>query len=135
MSSAMIYGLLPAFLVRALGVGVLSIAAIERIAEATTSLVKIFSGRLSAGLGRRKSLVVAGYGVSALTKLLFPLAESAMAVRLARTLDRVGKGMRAAPRDSLLADVTPSESEGLGSGCARRCTRSAPSPDRSWRWR
>jgi MFS family permease len=116
MSSAMIYGLLPGFLVRVLGVGVLSIGAIEGIAEATTSLVKIFSGRLSDGLGRRKFLVVAGYGLSAVTKLLFPLAESAAAILLARSLDRVGKGMRDAPRDALLADVTPSEIRGSGFG-------------------
>ena len=116
MSSAMIYGLLPAFLVKVLGVGVLSIGAIEGTAEATTSLVKIFSGRLSDGLGRRKLLVVAGYGLSAVTKLLFPLAESALAILLARALDRVGKGLRDAPRDALVADVTPSEIRGSGFG-------------------
>ena len=116
MSSAMIYGLLPAFLVRVLGIGVLSIGAIEGIAEATTSLIKIFSGRLSDGLGRRKFLVVAGYSLSAFTKLLFPVAASATAILLARTLDRVGKGMRDAPRDALLADVTPAEIRGSGFG-------------------
>lgn len=96
MSSAMIYGLLPVFLVRVLGVGVLSIGAIEGIAEATTSPVKIFSGRLNDGLRRRKFLVVAGYGLSAITKLLFPLAESATAVLAARTPDRQGHARRAA---------------------------------------
>lgn len=71
----MINGLLPAFLVTVLGVSILFVGLIEGTAEATTSLVKIFFGRLSDGLGRRKALVVVGYGLSALTKLLFPVAE------------------------------------------------------------
>ena len=116
MSSAMIHGLLPAFLVTVLGVSVLSIGAIEGIAEATTSFVKIFSGRLSDGLGRRKLLVVLGYSLSAITKLLFPLAETASTILAARTIDRIGKGIRDAPRDALLADVTPSEIRGSGYG-------------------
>ena len=93
MSSAMIHGLLPAFLVTELGVNVLSVGAIEGIAEATTSFVKIFSGRLSDGLGRRKVLVVLGYVLSAGAKLLFPLAESASSILAARTTDRIGKGL------------------------------------------
>src|SRR6516164_3374484 len=116
MSSAMIHGLLPAFLVTELGVNVLSVGAIEGIAEATTSFVKIFSGRLSDGLGRRKVLVVLGYVLSAGAKLLFPLAESASSILAARTTDRIGKGIRDAPRDALLADVTPSEIRGSGFG-------------------
>ena len=116
MSSAMIHGLLPAFLVTVLGVSVLSIGAIEGIAEATTSFVKIFSGGLSDELGRRKLLVVLGYSLSAITKLLFPLAETASTILAARTIDRVGKGVRDAPRDALLADVTPSEIRGSGYG-------------------
>src|SRR6516164_6934885 len=80
MSSAMIHGLLPAFLVTVLGVSVLSVGAIEGIAEATTSLVKIFSGRLSDRLGRRKALVIVGYGLSAVIKLLFPIAETSSTV-------------------------------------------------------
>jgi hypothetical protein len=116
MSSAMIHGLLPAFLVTVLGVSVFSIGAIEGVAEAASSLVKIFSGRLSDGLGRRKAPVVIGYGLSALTKLLFPLAKTAAAVLAARTIDRIGKGVRDAPRDALLADVTPSEIRGSGFG-------------------
>jgi MFS family permease len=116
MSSAMIHGLLPAFLVTVLGVSVLFVGAIEGIAEATTSFVKIFSGRLSDGLGRRKVLVVFGYALSAAAKLLFPLAETASSVLTARTTDRIGKGIRDAPRDALLADVTPSEIRGSGFG-------------------
>ena len=94
MSSAVIHGLLPAFLVTVLGVSVLSVGAIEGIAEATTSFVKIFSGRLSDGLGRRKVLVVLGYALSATAKLLFPLAETAASILAARTIDRIGKGIR-----------------------------------------
>ena len=107
MSSAMIHGLLPAFLVTVLGVSILSVGLIEGTAEATTSLVKIFSGRLSDRLGRRKALVIVGYGLSAVTKLLFPIAETSSTVLAARTIDRIGKGIRDAPRDALLADVTP----------------------------
>src|SRR6516165_5159178 len=116
MSSAMIHGLLPAFLVTVLGVSVLSVGAIEGIAEATTSFVKIFSGTLSDGLGRRKVLVILGYALSATAKLLFPLAETASSILVARTTDRIGKGICDAPRDALLADVTPSEIRGSGFG-------------------
>ena len=128
MSSAMIHGLLPAFLVTVLGVSVLSVGAIEGIAEATTSFVKIFSGGLSDGLGRRKVLVVLGYALSATAKLLFPLAETASSILAARTIDRIGKGIRDAPRDALLADVTPSEIRGSGLVSGQRSIRSAPSP-------
>ena len=107
MWSAMIHGLLPAFLVTVLGVSILSVGLIEGTAEATTSLVKIFSGRLSDRLGRRKALVIVGYGLSAVIKLLFPIAETSSTVLAARTIDRIGKGIRDAPRDALLADVTP----------------------------
>jgi len=116
MSSAMIHGLLPAFLITVLGVSVLSVGTIEGVAEATTSFVKIFSGRLSDGLGRRKVLVVLGYTLSAAAKLLFPVAETASSILAARTTDRIGKGIRDAPRDALLADVTPSEIRGSGFG-------------------
>lgn len=81
----MIHGLLPAFLVTVLGVSVLSVGLIEGTAEATTSLVKIFSGGLSDGLGRRKALVIVGYGLSAVAKLLFPIAETASTILAART--------------------------------------------------
>jgi MFS family permease len=116
MSSAMIYGLLPVFLVTVLGAGAISVGLIEGIAEATTSLVKVFSGAASDRIGRRKPLVVLGYALSALSKLLFPLAASAAIGLVARIADRVGKGARDAPRDALLADVMPVSVRGSGFG-------------------
>jgi 1-acyl-sn-glycerol-3-phosphate acyltransferase len=116
MSSAMIYGLLPVFLVTVLGATATTVGLIEGIAEATTSAMKIFSGAASDWIGRRKPLVVLGYALSAVNKLLFPLAEAASTVLMARIADRIGKGMRDAPRDALLADVTPSAIRGSGFG-------------------
>lgn len=116
MSSAMIYGLLPVFLVTVLAVSPASVGLIEGIAEATTSLVKVFSGAFSDRISRRKPLVLAGYALSAINKLLFPIAESASMVLLARVADRLGKGMRDAPRDALVADITPSPIRGAGFG-------------------
>lgn len=116
MSSAMIYGLLPVFLVTVLGASMTSIGIIEGMAEATTSLTKIFSGAISDWLGRRRPLVLIGYGLSAVNKLLFPLAAAASTVLIARVVDRVGKGIRDAPRDALLADVTPARIRGSGFG-------------------
>lgn len=116
MSSAMIYGLLPVFLVTVLGASATTVGLIEGIAEATTSAIKIFSGAASDWIGRRKPLVVLGYALSAVNKLLFPLAEAASAVLIARIADRIGKGIRDAPRDALLADVTPSAIRGSGFG-------------------
>src|SRR6478736_4293101 len=107
MSSAMIHGLLPVFLVTALGASTTTVGLIEGVAEATTSAMKIFSGAASDWIGRRKPLVVLGYALSAVNKLLFPLAETASTVLVARIADRIGKGIRDAPRDALLADVTP----------------------------
>jgi MFS family permease len=112
----MIYGLLPVFLVTILGASTTTVGLIEGTAEATTSAVKIFSGVASDWIGRRKPLVVLGYTLSAVNKLLFPLAESASIVLIARIADRVGKGIRDAPRDALLADVTPSAIRGSGFG-------------------
>jgi MFS family permease len=116
MSSAMIYGLLPVFLVAVLGASATTVGLIEGIAEATTSAVKIFSGAASDWIGRRKPLVVLGYALSAVNKLLFPLAASASTVLIARIADRIGKGIRDAPRDALLADMTPSAIRGSGFG-------------------
>jgi MFS family permease len=116
MSSAMIYGLLPVFLVTVLGASVTTVGLIEGIAEATASAVKIFSGAASDWIGRRKPLVVLGYVLSAVNKLLFPLAEAASTVLIGRIADRIGKGIRDAPRDALLADVTPSPIRGSGFG-------------------
>ncbi len=116
MSSAMVYGLLPVFLVTALGATTMTVGLIEGIAEATTSFAKIFSGAASDRIGRRKPLVVLGYGLSAVTKLLFPLAGAASTVLIARFVDRVGKGIRDAPRDALMTDVMPSGIRGSGFG-------------------
>ena len=116
MSSAMIYGLLPVFLVTALGASTTTVGLIEGVAEATTSAMKIFSGAASDWIGRRKPLVVLGYALSAVNKLLFPLAETASTVLVARIADRIGKGIRDAPRDALLADMTPTAIRGSGFG-------------------
>jgi MFS family permease len=116
MSSAMIYGVLPVFLVAVLGASTASVGLIEGIAEATTSFVKIFSGITSDRIRRRKTLVVLGYALSAVNKLLFPIAESASMVLLARMSDRVGKGVRDAPRDAFMTDMTPMAIRGSGFG-------------------
>lgn len=116
LSSEMIHSLLPVFLVTALGAGALSVGIIEGIAEATSSIVKLFSGTLSDRIGRRKPLALLGYGMAALTKPLFPLASSVSMVLAARFVDRVGKGIRGAPRDALVADLTPPEQRGAAYG-------------------
>jgi MFS family permease len=103
----MIHGLLPAFLVTALGANGLAIGIIEGVAEATTAISRVFSGALSDWLGKRKVLVLIGYGLAAFTKPLFPLASGVGTVFIARFVDRIGKGIRGAPRDALIADVTP----------------------------
>jgi MFS family permease len=111
-SSEIIHSLLPAFLVTVLGVSAFSIGIIEGIAEATASVTKIFSGAISDWIGKRKPLVLLGYGMAALTKPLFPLASSVGVVLVARFVDRIGKGIRGAPRDALIGDVTPVEFRG-----------------------
>ena len=116
MSSAMIYGLLPVFLVKALGVSIASVGLIEGVAEAATSLIKIASGAVSDRIGRRKPLVVFGYTLSAITKTIFPIAGTVSAVLAARVIDRMGKGIRDAPRDAFLADLTTQEIRGAGFG-------------------
>lgn len=114
-SSEMIHGVLPLFLVQ-LGAGVALIGLIEGIAEATASLVKVFAGGLSDYLGQRKGLAVAGYGLSALVKPLFVVATDPWGVLLARGADRVGKGIRGAPRDALVADSTAPALRGAAFG-------------------
>src|SRR5262249_20251090 len=113
-SSELIHGLLPVFLVVTLGASATALGVIEGIAEATAQITRVFSGWLSDALGRRKALTVAGYGLAAATKPLFPLANSIGLVLVARFLDRTGKGIRGAPRDGLLAGVTPTEKPGGG---------------------
>jgi len=116
MSSAMVYGLLPVFLVKVLGATTVVVGTLEGAAEATTSLMKLFSGAFSDRFGRRKPLLILGYTLSAFNKLLFPLAEAVSLVVIARIVDRIGKGIRDAPRDALLTDITPSEIRGSGFG-------------------
>ena len=116
LSSEMIHSLLPVFLVSVLGTSAEALGLIEGVAEATASIAKVFSGVWSDRLGRRKPLVICGYGLAALAKPLFPLATSAGAVLTARFADRLGKGIRGAPRDALVADVTPPEQRGAAFG-------------------
>jgi MFS family permease len=116
LSSEMIHGLLPVFLVSTLGTSTFALGVIEGVAEGTASIVKIFSGVISDWFGRRKPLVLLGYGLAALSKPLFPLANSAAWVLVARFADRIGKGIRGAPRDALVADATSPEVRGAAFG-------------------
>lgn len=115
-SSEMVLSLLPVYLVTVLGASTLSVGIIEGIAEATASLSKIFSGVISDAIGKRKILTVIGYGLSAVTKPIFPLARSIEWIIAARFIDRVGKGIRGAPRDALMGDLTPPEVRGASFG-------------------
>ncbi|WP_230623407.1 MULTISPECIES: MFS transporter [Chromobacterium] len=115
-SSELAHSLLPLFLAGTLGVPVLAIGLIEGVAEATALICKVFSGALSDWLGKRKPLVLLGYGLAAFSKPLFPLADSASTVLFARFVDRVGKGVRGAPRDALIADITPPAIRGAAFG-------------------
>ncbi|WP_246262173.1 MFS transporter [Aromatoleum evansii] len=115
-SSELIHSLLPVFLVTSLGAGALAVGLIEGAAEATALIVKVFSGALSDYWGRRKPLAVLGYGLGAISKPLFALATSAGMVLAARLIDRVGKGIRGAPRDALVADIAPPEVRGAAFG-------------------
>jgi MFS family permease len=115
-SSEMIHSLLPLFMVSTLGVGAFTVGVIEGLAESTALIVKIFSGTLSDYLGKRKALAVFGYALGALTKPLFAIAPTAGVVLTARLLDRVGKGVRGAPRDALVADLTPPHVRGAAFG-------------------
>jgi MFS family permease len=116
MSSAMVYGLLPVFLVKILGASTASVGFIEGIAEAMMSLTRIFSGLASDWMGRRKPLVFLGYAMSALNKIMFPMAGAVSTVLFARVIDRIGKGLRDAPRDAFMTDVTPAKIRGSGFG-------------------
>jgi len=116
LSSEMIHSLLPVFLVTGLGATALAVGVIEGVAEATAAITRVFSGVLSDRLDRRKPLVLLGYGLAALTKPLFPLATGLGSVLVARFVDRVGKGIRGAPRDALVADLTPQYLRGAAYG-------------------
>ena len=115
-SSEMVHSLLPLFMVGALGASAFMVGLIEGAAEATALIVKVFSGTLSDYLGKRKGLAVLGYGMAALTKPLFAIANTAGVVLTARLLDRIGKGIRGAPRDALIADIAPPEMRGAAFG-------------------
>ncbi|WP_433636068.1 MFS transporter [Kluyvera georgiana] len=115
-SSEMIHSLLPLFMATSLGAPVVIIGLIEGVAEATALCVKVFSGVISDYIGKRKGLAVLGYGLGALSKPLFALASTSGMIFSARMIDRVGKGIRGAPRDALVADVTPPEIRGAAYG-------------------
>ena len=115
-SSEMIHSLLPLFMVGTLGASALAVGLIEGVAEATALIVKVFSGALSDYLGRRKDLAVFGYALGAFTKPIFALAPGIGLVLTARVLDRIGKGVRGAPRDALVADLAPPEIRGAAFG-------------------
>jgi MFS family permease len=118
-SSEMVYSLVPIFLSSVLGVGAVFIGLIEAIAEATASLVKMFSGWLSDKLGRRKPLMLFGYGISTLSRPLLALANVWGVVLGARFVDRLGKGVRTAPRDAIVADSSPRSQLGRSFGYHR----------------
>jgi len=120
-SSEMIHGLLPVFLVSVLGASTTMVGLIEGVGEATASMSKLLSGWVSDRLGKRKALTVAGYGLSALSKPLFALATSSSLVLAARFSDRIGKGIRGAPRDALISDLVPQ----AGARHRRRVCRAA----------
>ncbi|HEY0489445.1 MAG TPA: MFS transporter [Telluria sp.] len=115
-SSEMIHSLLPLFMVGVLGASALTVGLIEGLAESTALIVKVFSGALSDYLGKRKGLAVFGYALGAITKPLFAIAPTMGIVLTARLLDRVGKGIRGAPRDALVADIAPPEVRGAAFG-------------------
>ena len=115
-SSEMVHSLLPMFMVTALGASAFTVGIVEGLAESTALIVKVFSGALSDYLGKRKGLAVFGYALSALTKPLFAIASGTGTVVSARLLDRVGKGIRGAPRDALVADIAPSHVRGAAFG-------------------
>ena len=115
-SSEMIHALLPVYMVTVLGTSALTVGIIEGIAEATASVTKLFSGALSDWLGQRKWLAALGYGLAASTKPIFPLAATVEWLVAARFIDRVGKGIRGAPRDALVADISPPHLRGASFG-------------------
>jgi MFS family permease len=116
LSSELVHALLPVYMTAVLGASMVAVGLVEGIAEGTASIVKVFSGALSDRLRRRKPFVVLGYALGMLAKPLFPLAASVGLVLAARFMDRVGKGIRGAPRDALIADVTPEGQRGAAFG-------------------
>ena len=115
-SSEIVHALLPLFMTVQLGLSVAMLGLIDGVAEATASITKLFSGYISDRLGRRKPLILIGYGLAAITKPVFAVAGSAGLIFGARFADRIGKGLRGAPRDALIADVTPPAVRGRAFG-------------------
>jgi MFS family permease len=115
-SSELVHGLLPVFMVSSLGATALAVGLVEGVAEATALIVRVFSGTVSDYIGRRKGLTVLGYGLGAISKPFFALALSVHWVFAARFMDRIGKGIRGAPRDALIADLAPPEIRGAAYG-------------------
>jgi len=115
-SSEIIHALLPLFMTVTLGASVVMVGLVDGIAEATATIAKVFSGYISDRIGRRKPLILLGYGLAALSKPLFPLAGSVATIFAARFSDRLGKGLRGAPRDALIADVTLPAARGRAYG-------------------
>ena len=115
-SSELVHSLLPVFMATILGVSMTTIGIVEGVAEAATAVTKVFSGAISDYLGKRKWLAVLGYGLAATTKPIFPLATTIEWVFAARFIDRIGKGIRGAPRDALVADIAPRELRGAAYG-------------------
>jgi MFS family permease len=115
-SSEMIHSLLPLFMVTILGTSAIAVGLVEGLAESLAMVVKVFSGALSDYLGKRKGLALFGYALSAFTKPLFAIASGVGLVLTARLLDRVGKGVRGAPRDAMVADITPPQLRGAAFG-------------------
>ena len=115
-SSEMIHSLLPVFMVSGLGASALAVGLVEGVAEATALIVRVFSGVISDYVGKRKALAVFGYGLGALSKPLFAVALSVHWVFAARFMDRIGKGIRGAPRDALVADLAPPGIRGAAFG-------------------
>ena len=116
LSSEIYHALLPAFLTVTLGLPVVAMGALDGVAEATANMAKLVSGRLSDRNQRRKPWILLGYGMAALSKPLFPLAQGVIPVFGARFVDRIGKGIRGAPRDAMIADETPPELRGSAYG-------------------
>src|ERR1700716_1504351 len=115
-SSEMIHALLPVYLVTVLGTSMVTVGFIEGIAEATASITRIFSGALSDWLGKRKLLAAIGYGLAAFTKPVFPLAPMVGWLVAARFVDRIGKGIRGAPRDALMSEISTDHGRGRSFG-------------------
>jgi MFS family permease len=115
-SSEIIHALLPLFITATLGLSVAIVGLVDGIAEATASITKVFSGYVSDRIGRRKPLILLGYGLGAASKPLFALATGALPILGARFADRIGKGIRGAPRDAMVADVSSSEIRGRAFG-------------------